>query len=112
MLRSSRVGIARGFAKCEAAFVFEGNRVKQKQTKAPKSCSGCKRLKDLTRRARISSFLEKAIKGVETKLESQDLKPSMADYMKLLQLERELDHDSPKEIKVTWVEPETESAGK
>ena len=69
-------------------------------------------MKDLTRRVRISSFLEKAIQGIENKLDSTDLKPSMTDYMKLLQLERELDHDSPKEIKVTWVEPETESAEK
>jgi hypothetical protein len=91
---------------------LRSTRVKQKQTKAPKSCSGCKKLKDLSRRVRISSFLEKAIQDIEGKLDSKDLKPSMTDYMKLLQLERELDHDSPKEIKVTWVEPETESAEK
>ena len=53
-----------------------------------------------------------SIPAIVQRAAQNDLKPSMGDYMKLLQLERELDHDSPKEIKVTWVEPETESAEK
>jgi hypothetical protein len=33
----------------------------------------------------------------------------MSDYLKLLQLERELEEETPKEVKVTWVEPTAES---
>ena len=29
----------------------------------------------------------------------------MGDYLKLLQMEQEIEEESPKEIKVTWVEP-------
>jgi hypothetical protein len=31
----------------------------------------------------------------------------MGEYLKLLQMEQEAEQEMPKEIKVTWVEPET-----
>ena len=49
--------------------------------------------------------LAKAIKAIEERLEANDFKPTMGDYLKLLQLEHEIEEEPPKEIKVTWVEP-------
>jgi hypothetical protein len=48
------------------------------------------------------------IKGVLEKMEKQmssdTMKATMGDYIRLVQLHKELDEESPKEIKVTWVE--------
>ena len=53
------------------------------------------------------------IKGVLEKMEKQmtddGMKATMGDYIRLVQLHKELDEESPKEIKVTWVEPKSGS---
>jgi hypothetical protein len=53
------------------------------------------------------------IKGVLEKMEQQmkgdTMKATMGDYIRLVQLHKELDEESPKEIKVTWVEPKSGS---
>ena len=53
------------------------------------------------------------IKGVLEKMEQQmtndGMKATMGDYIRLVQLHKELDEESPKEIKVTWVEPKSGS---
>ena len=53
------------------------------------------------------------IKGVLEKMEKQMsddwMKATMGDYIRLVQLHKELDEESPKEIKVTWVEPKSGS---
>lgn len=53
------------------------------------------------------------IKGVLEKMEKQmsddGVKATMGDYIRLVQLHKELDEESPKEIKVTWVEPKSGS---
>jgi hypothetical protein len=55
----------------------------------------------------VKSMLTK----IETKMSGGDMKATLGDYIRLVQLHKELDDESPKEIKVTWVEPaETGSA--
>ena len=53
------------------------------------------------------------IKGVLEKMEEQmkgdTMKATMGDYIRLVQLHKELDDESPKEIRVTWVEPKSGS---
>ena len=53
------------------------------------------------------------IKGVLEKMEKQmsddGMKATMGDYIRLVQLHKELHEESPKEIKVTWVEPKSGS---
>ena len=53
------------------------------------------------------------IKGVLEKMEKQmsddGMKATRGDYIRLVQLHKELDEESPKEIKVTWVEPKSGS---
>ena len=58
-----------------------------------------------TLRIRIADLLDKAITGIETRFAANDFKPTIADYLKLLQMEIELEQEEIREIKVTWVEP-------
>ena len=58
-----------------------------------------------TLRIRISDLLDKAVAGIEERFKAKDFKPTMGDYLKLLQMEIELEQEEIKEIKVTWVEP-------
>ncbi len=44
-------------------------------------------------------------KKVETKLK-QEPKGTLGDYIRLVQLQKELDADEPRDITVTWVESE------
>jgi hypothetical protein len=46
-------------------------------------------------------------KKVETKLK-QEPKGTLGDYIRLVQLQKELEGDEPKDITVTWVEPVAE----
>jgi hypothetical protein len=50
--------------------------------------------------------IHKLLTDIESRFESETGKASVADYIRLLQLERELEEedDEPKEIRVTWVE--------
>ena len=62
-----------------------------------------------TLRIRISDLLDKAIVGIEARFKAQDFKPTMGDYLKLLQMEIDLEQEEIREIKVTWVEPSVAS---
>ncbi len=58
-----------------------------------------------------------AVKYMLTKIEDKDergikMKATMGDYIRLVQLHKELDDESPKEIRVTWVEPVEKGSGK
>jgi len=60
------------------------------------------------RRKSKKKLVEQVIENIEKKLTSKDLKPSVGDFIRLLQLEKELEEEQPKEIKVSWVEPREE----
>jgi hypothetical protein len=51
------------------------------------------------------ALVGKVIKKIEEKLDSDQLKPTVGDFIRLLQLEKELKEEQPKEIEVLWVEP-------
>jgi hypothetical protein len=58
-----------------------------------------------------ADLVDKAIQRIEEKLGASDVKATFADFIRLLQLQKELQNDQPREIKVTWIDPkETESA--
>jgi hypothetical protein len=64
-------------------------------------------------RTRVSETLDRAIKSVEERIQANDFKPTIAEFLKLVQLSKELAQDDVKEIRVTWVEPAmTSSTGK
>jgi hypothetical protein len=60
------------------------------------------------RRKSKAALVSKVIEKIEQKLDSDQLKPTVGDFIRLLQLEKELKEEQPKEIKVSWVEPKEE----
>ena len=81
----------------------------KRQEKAPKSCGECEHWTEIRNKLRVGGVLEQVLKNMENKLKADEFKPSLADYLKLVAMEKEIGEEEPKEIKVTWVEPVTPS---
>jgi hypothetical protein len=65
----------------------------------------------LERAKREVGIIQKVIEGIETKLETEELKATVGDFIRLLQLRKELEEEQPREIEVTWIDSsEMESA--
>ena len=77
----------------------------KKQEKAPKSCGECEHWAEVRNKLRLVKVLQTVITNMEEKLGKEEYKPTLADFLKLVQLEKEIGEEEPKEIKVTWVEP-------
>jgi hypothetical protein len=58
-----------------------------------------------------AELVEKAIQSIEAKLASSEVKATLADFIRLLQMQKELQLDQPREIKITWVETTEEESG-
>jgi hypothetical protein len=52
-----------------------------------------------------AELLDKAIEAIEKKLSAAEVKATFADFIRLLQLQKEMQTDQPREIKVTWIDP-------
>jgi hypothetical protein len=60
------------------------------------------------RKKRVAEMLE----TIEGQLKVEDMKVTLGDFIRLMQLERDLDQDEqPREIIVTWKDPSEISAG-
>ncbi|HEY2014385.1 MAG TPA: hypothetical protein VGH38_12835 [Bryobacteraceae bacterium] len=70
------------------------------------SCEGCSLWGQVKEKVRITKLLETAISKLDERLNAPEFKPSVGDYLKLIQLEKEFEHEQVKEIKVTWVKTE------
>jgi len=70
------------------------------ETKREGKASGRRRRKDK------AALVEQVIENLEKRLKNDELKATVGDLIRLVQLEKELEEERPKEIKVTWVEPE------
>jgi hypothetical protein len=83
----------------------------KKTLKTPTSCTKCARWQEVKRQMGIARILESAVKNFEAKLDDQNFTPTVAEYLKLVQIEQEYEKElnPPEEIRVTWVEPTTES---
>lgn len=55
-----------------------------------------------------AAVVDKLLKNVEKKLAGKDVKATLGDYIKLVQLQTELEEEEPQDITVTWVEPKSE----
>lgn len=73
--------------------------------KAPKVCRTCGNRKGSKEKTRLVNLLAKAIKSFEKRIAAEDFKPTIAEYLKLVQLEQESEQETAKEIKVTWIDP-------
>jgi hypothetical protein len=81
----------------------------KQQEKAPKSCQVCEHWAKVRNKLRVNGVLGTIIEQMEGKLKEPEFKPTLADFLKLVQMEKELEEEAPKEIKVTWVEPTASS---
>jgi len=76
------------------------------QKAAPRSCRDCENWATVSKKVRVTELVEKAIAKFDAKIKKAGFEPTVAEYVKLLQLGQELgQEDDPKEIKVTWVGP-------
>jgi len=77
-----------------------------------KPCEDCAYYRGLQQKLKISEVLAMAIAKFEERLTKTGFSPSVADYIKLVQMKKELEEaaDEAKEIKVTWVEPTTSNS--
>ena len=57
------------------------------------------------RDSKRADLVEKAIESMEHKLAASDVKATFGDFIRLLQLQKELQVEQTREIKVTWIDP-------
>jgi len=84
-----------------------GQATKKKRKKSAPARPKCSDRPDdkRQRRQKASAMVEKVLKTIEDKIGSAELKPTVGDYLRLLQFREEIEQDEqPKEIRVTWVE--------
>lgn len=75
-------------------------------SKTEQETSGGRRRSRRTKKQLIAEV----IGSIEQRIDQNELKPTVGDFIRLLQLEREIEQEEPpKEIKVSWVEPEEET---
>ena len=55
-----------------------------------------------------AAVVKKLLKNVEKKLGGEDVKATLGDYIRLVQLQQELEEGEPRDITVSWVEPASE----
>jgi len=75
--------------------------------RAPGSCRACVHWREVKERVRLLELLESAIDKMQKALMEEGFKPTLGDYVKLVQMEKEIDdaEGAVKEIKVTWIDP-------
>ena len=57
------------------------------------------------RSSKRADLVAKAIESMEHKLAASDVKATFGDFIRLLQLQKELQVEQTREIKVTWIDP-------
>jgi len=79
------------------------NKKKKKEAQSEKESSG-------KASAGKAELVRQLIANIQAKLGSEEAKATVGDFIRLLQLEKELEEEQPREITVTWIEPEKEDA--
>jgi hypothetical protein len=52
-----------------------------------------------------AAAVKKILLAVEKKMKGKELKATLADYIRLIQLQKEITPETPSDIRVTWIEP-------
>ena len=85
----------------------------ESKTDRKPDCKQCSNWEAIREHVRVSELLDKAIASYDQKLKDADFKPTIAEYLKLLQLEKELEDElQDTEVQVTWVGPDIVSLEK
>ena len=58
------------------------------------------------KRTKKAEVVEQLLEKVEQRLAEGDVKATVGDYIRLVQLQKELEEEEPGEITVRWVDPE------
>lgn len=58
------------------------------------------------KRNKKAEVVEQLLEKVEQKLGEGEVKATLGDYIRLVQLQKELEDEEPGEITVTWVDPD------
>ena len=53
----------------------------------------------------VAERLARALEKVEHQFVLGDMKASVTDYIRLLQMQRECEDDQPRNVEVSWIEP-------
>ncbi len=78
--------------------------VKKKASLAKEPSQAAKKAR--TEQVSPKKAVDSAVRKIGAKfLNDEDVKATIGDFIKLLQLQKELQDEDAKEIKVTWVEP-------
>jgi hypothetical protein len=77
----------------------------KKKARAPKSCRDCENWPQVRERVRVGELLERIVADIEQQIKEEKFKATTAEYLKLIQLQKEFDQDEAKEITVTWINP-------
>ncbi len=62
----------------------------------------------ISERDTVQGSVAQAIRNMQDQLVAGELKPSVADFIRLLELQKELREEGIRDIKVTWVDPWSE----
>ncbi len=81
-------------------------RTAKKTGRTGRSGNGQEGVRRARRRVDKAALVERVIQSIEERLKRDELKATIGDLIRLVQLEKELKEERPKEIKVTWIEPE------
>ena len=71
-------------------------------------CSSGKIQRGTERMQSVAAMIRGLLKTAESKVGAGDLK-ALGDYLKLVQMLKEVEEQEPREIKVTWVQSEEEA---
>lgn len=61
--------------------------------------------KKTRKRKSKTALVQEAIQKIQTTLDSEGFKPSVGDFIRLMQYEGEIKKPAAKEVKVKWVDP-------
>jgi hypothetical protein len=61
-----------------------------------------------TQQRHKARIVRRAIDNIEQKLETHEMKPTLTDLVRLLQIEKGLGEDEPCEVRVRWAESDTD----
>jgi hypothetical protein len=79
------------------------------KTRAPRSCRNCENWPQVRERVRVGELLERIVVDLEEQIKDEKFHATTAEYLKLIQLQKEFDQDEAKEIRVTWINPSESS---